>query len=66
MRICKIEHPKTKKAYIVSIKPFSEEYDSNRKYFNDKFKQYDKFNQDNIVICHLLKSLWISVYYGFH
>ncbi len=68
MNICKIEHPKTKNAYIISIKPFTEAYDSNKKYFNDKFKQYYKLNQDivYIVICHSLKSLWISIYYGSH
>ena len=68
MSICKIEHPKTKNAYGISIKPLTESYDSNKKYFNDKFKQYYNFNQDifNIVVCHSLKSLWISVYYGSH
>ena len=39
MSICKIEHPKTKKAYIISIKPLTEAYDSNKKYFNDKFQK---------------------------
>ena len=55
MSICKIEHPKTKKVYGISIKPLTEA-DSNKKYFNDKFKQYYKFNQDivNIAICHSL------------
>ena len=59
MSICKIEHPKTKKAYRISIMPLTEAYDSKKKYFNDKFKQYYKFNQDivNIVICHSLKCL---------
>jgi hypothetical protein len=68
MSICKIEHPKTKKAYIISIKPLTEAYDSDKKYFNDKFKQYYKLNQDivNIVICHSLKRLWIGIYYGSH
>ena len=65
--ICKIEHPKTKKAYGISIKPLTEAYDNNKNYFNDKFKQYYMFNQDivNIVICHSLKSLWINIYYGY-
>ncbi len=59
MSICKIEHPKTKKAYGISIMPLTEAYDNKKKYFNDKFKQYYKFNQDivNIVICHSLKCL---------
>ncbi len=35
MSICKIEHPKTKNAYIISIKPLTEAYDGNKKYFND-------------------------------
>ncbi len=68
MSICKIEHPKTKKAYGISIMPLTEAYDSNKKYFNDKFKQYYKSNQDivNIVICHSLKVygsvlLWFSL-----
>ena len=57
MSICKIEHPKTKNAYKISIEPLTEAYDSNKKYFNDKFKQYYKFNQDmvNIVLCNSLK-----------
>ena len=68
MSICKIEHPKTKNAYKISIEPLTEAYDNNKNYFNDKFKQYYMFNQDivNIVICHSLKSLWISIYYGSH
>jgi len=67
MNIVKIEHPKTKNAYKSSIEPLTEAYDSKKKYFNDKFKQYYKFNQDivNIVLCHSLKSLWISIYYGY-
>ncbi len=45
-----------------------EAYDSDKKYFNGKFKQYCKFNQDivNIVVCHSLTSLLISIYYGSH
>ena len=66
MNICKIEHPKTKNAYKCSIEPLTKAFDNNNKYFNDKFKKYYKFNQDivNIVICHSLKRLWISIYYG--
>jgi len=68
MSICKIEHPKTKNAYKSSIAQLTKAFDRNENYFNDKFKQYYKFNQDivNIVICHSLKSLWISIYYGSH
>ena len=68
MSICKIEHPKTKNAYKISIEPLMKAFDNNKNHFNDKFKQYYKFNQDivNIVLCHSLKSLWISIYYGSH
>jgi hypothetical protein len=68
MSICKIEHPKTKNAYKSSIVPLTNAFDSNEKYFNDKFKKYYKYKQDmvNIVLCHSLKSLWISIYYGSH
>ena len=68
MNICKIEHPKTKKAYENLIMPLTKAYDNNNKYFNDKFKNQYRLNQDivNIVICHSLKSLWISIYYGSH
>ena len=43
MNIVKIEHPKTKNAYKSSIEPLTEAYDSKKIYFNDKFKQYYKF-----------------------
>jgi len=68
MSICKIEHAKTINAYKSSLEPLMEAYDSNIKYFNDKFKQYYMLNRDivNIVICHLLNRLWISIYYGSH
>ena len=68
MNICKIEHPKTKKAYKNLIMPLTKAFDNNNKYFNDKFKNQYRLNQDivNIVICHSLKSLWISIYYGSH
>jgi hypothetical protein len=48
--------------------PLTKAFDNINKHFNDKFKKYCKFNQDiiNIVICHSLKSLWISIYYGSH
>ena len=57
MSICKIEHPKTKNAYKISIIPLTKSYDSNKKYFNDKFKQYYKLNQDivNIVMSFIKK-----------
>ena len=57
MSICKIEHPKTKNAYKISIEPLTEAYDNNKNYFNDKFKQYYKFNQDivNIVMSFIKK-----------
>ncbi len=63
----KLNIQKQKNAYGISIKPLMEAYDSN-KYFNDKLKQYCKLYQDivNIVICHSLKSFWISIYYGSH
>ena len=68
MNIYEIQHPKTKKAYENLIKPLVEAFDNNNKYFNDKFKKYYKLNQDivNIVICHSLKRLWISIYHGSH
>ena len=68
MSICKIEHPKTKNAYKSSIEPLTKAFDNNKNYFNDKFKKYYKYKQDmvNIVLCHSLKSLWISIYYGSH
>ena len=68
MNICKIEHPKTKKAYENLIMPLTKAFDNNNKYFNDKFKNQYRLNQDivNIVLCHSLKSLWISIYYGSH
>ena len=67
MDICKIEHPKTKNAYKSSIAQLTKAFDSNEKYFNDKFKKYYKHKQDmvNIVLCHSLKHLWISIYYGY-
>ena len=67
MSIVKIEHPKTKNAYKSSIEPLTKAFDSNEKYFNDKFKKYYKYKQDmvNIVLCHSLKLLWISIYYGY-
>ena len=67
MNICKIEDPKTKNAYKSSISPLTKAFDSNEKYFNDKFKKYYKYKQDmvNIVLCHSLKRLWISIYYGY-
>ena len=67
MSICKIEHPKTKNAYKSSIEQLTKAFDSNEKYFNDKFKKYYKYKQDmvNIVLCHSLKRLWISIYYGY-
>ena len=67
MDICKIEHPKTKNAYKSSIAQLTNAFDSNEKYFNDKFKKYYKYKQDmvNIVLCHSLKHLWISIYYGY-
>ena len=63
----KIEHPKTKNAYESSIAQLTKAFDSNEKYFNDKFKKYYKYKQDmvNIVLCHSLKHLWISIYYGY-
>ena len=66
MSICKIEHPKTKNAYKSSIAPLTKACDSNEKDCNDKFKKYYKYKQDmvNIVLCHSLKRLWISIYYG--
>ena len=66
MSICKIEHPKTKNAYKSSNAPLTTAFDSNEKYFNDKFKRYYKYKQDmvNIVLCHSLKRLWISIYHG--
>ena len=66
MNICKIEHPKTKNSYKSSIAPLTKAFDSNEKYFNDKFIKYYKYKQDmvNIVLCHSLKRLWISIYYG--
>ena len=66
MSICKIEHPKTKNAYKSSIVPLTNAFDSNEKYFNDKFKKNYKYKQDmvNIILCHPLKRLWISIYYG--
>ena len=68
MSICKIEHAKTINAYKSSLEPLMEAYDSNIKYFNDKFKQYYMLNRDivSVVICHLLNRLWISIYYGSH
>ena len=48
MSICKIEHPKTKNAYKSSIAPLTKAFDSNEKYFNDKFKKYYKYKQDII------------------
>ena len=68
MNIYEIQHPKTKKAYENLIKPLVEAFDNNNKYFNDKFQKYYKLNQDilNVVICHSLKRLWISIYYGSH
>ena len=67
MDICKIEHPKTKNAYKSSIAQLTKAFDSNEKYFNDKFKKYYKYKQDmvNIVLCHSLKCLWISIYHGY-
>ena len=67
MSIVKIEHPKTKNAYKSSIEPLTKAFDSNEKYFNDKFKKYYKYKQDmvNIVLCHSLKRLWINIYYGY-
>ena len=67
MNIVKIEHPKTKNSYKSSIAPLTTAFDSNEKYFNDKFKRYYKYKQDmvNIVLCHSLKRLWISIYYGY-
>ena len=67
MNVCKIENPKSKKSHENLIKPLTKAFDKNKNYFNDKFKQYYKFNQDivNIVICHSFKSLWISIYYGY-
>ena len=58
---------KTKKAYKGSIEPLAKAFDNNNKYFNDKFKKYYKYKQDivNIVLCHSLKRLWISIYHGY-
>ena len=66
MSICKIEHPKTKNAYKSSIEPLTKAFDNNKNYFNDKFKKYYKYKQDivNIVLCHSLKRLWVSIYHG--
>ncbi len=68
MKIVKIEHPKTKYAYKSSIEPLTKAFDNNENYFKDKFKKYYKYKQDivNIVLCHSLKRLWISIYYGSH
>ena len=68
MNCYEIQHPKSKKSFKDTISPLMEAFDNNNKYFNDKFKKYYKFNQDivNIVICHSLKRLWISIYYGSH
>ena len=68
MKFYEIQHPKSKKSFKDTISPLMEVFDNNNKYFNDKFKKYYKFDQDivNIVICHSLKRLWISIYYGSH
>ncbi len=64
----KFNTQKVKKSFKDTISPLMEAFDNNNKYFNDKFKKHYKFNQDivNIVICHSLKRLWISIYYGSH
>ncbi len=69
MNFYEIQHPKRKKSLKDTISPLMEAFDINNKYFNDKFKKYYKFNQDIVnvvIICHLLKRLWISIYYGSH
>ncbi len=68
MNFYEIQHPKSKKCFKDTISPLMEAFDNNNKYFNDKFKKHYTFNQDivNIVICHSLKRLWISIYYGSH
>ncbi len=68
MNFYEIQHPKSKKSFKDIISPLMEAFDNNNNYFDDKFKKHYKLNQDivNIVICHSLKRLLISIYYGSH
>ena len=55
MDICKIEHPKTKNAYKSSIVPLTNAFDSNEKYFNDKFKSIISISK-----------IWLILFYVIH
>ena len=55
MNICRIEHPKTKNSYKSSIAPLTKAFDSNEKYFNDKFKSIISINK-----------IWLILFYVIH